>query len=95
MIDANKLAPTEEELAAEEAVETKKSRVPSGETPELRFIRLSEARTDKIIDDLRKLKALVSPNYKSTQQQRDKIISTIRSELERVEVRFGGEKQAD
>ena len=90
MIDARDIAPSPEELAAEET--ESKSRVPKDESPENKFTRISAYRLDKIIDDLRKLGNLAGGNYKSSQKQRDDIIKSIRYELERLELKYGGEK---
>lgn len=62
------------------------------EDREQKFIRIAARRVNKVLNEFRLLTNLMQPNYKSTRQQRDKIISTLRTAIDEIEYTFSGEK---
>ena len=63
-----------------------------GETKEQRFKRVAERRVNIVLKNFRLLCNLKSASYSSTSQQRDKIVSAIRSALGELEAAWAGEK---
>jgi len=57
-----------------------------------RFLRLAEARVNKILDGYRLLSNLKGTNYKSTQDQRNELIRVLRTGLDELEAVLAGEK---
>ncbi|MFC2171535.1 hypothetical protein ACFLU6_02755 [Acidobacteriota bacterium] len=51
------------------------------ETPEQRFVRLATNRTQKILDDIRRLANLASPHYKYSAEQIAKMFDAIQEDL--------------
>ena len=62
------------------------------ETKKDKFIRLSNQRVAKVLDEMRKLTNLVTPSYESSQNDRLKIVSALRGAVEEIEYAFSGEK---
>jgi hypothetical protein len=62
------------------------------ETPEEKFIRIAERRTNQALDAFRLLSNLKSANYKSSRKQREEILAAIRHGLEELEMCWAGEK---
>lgn len=62
------------------------------ETPNERFVRIGKRRVSKILDDIRKLSNLASPNYKSELGQRMELVTAIRHATDELEACFAGEK---
>lgn len=64
---------------------------PVDETREERFIRLANARVNKVIHQIRNIGNLASASYESTPTQRKAVIDTLRKTLDEVEYIFAGE----
>jgi hypothetical protein len=63
------------------------------ETPQERFVRVAQRRTNKILKEFKLLTNLKNPsNYKSTMSQRTEILAAIRTALEEVEYSWSGTK---
>lgn len=58
------------------------------ETNEQRFIRLGEQRTKQAIRRIMMLGTLAGPNYKSTDEQRKRIVDLLRQAVNAVEVKL-------
>jgi hypothetical protein len=52
------------------------------------FLRLAQARTERVIEDLRKLTNLSSPNYEFEDDEVDKMFDTIQKSVEEARGRF-------
>lgn len=64
------------------------------ETPQEKFNRIARYRTKKVMEDLRLLSNLGKPYYKSTPEQRRKIVATVRKGVEDLEYILEGEEAA-
>lgn len=62
---------------------------------EAKFKELAPKRVNKVLKGIAGVANLASPQYKSTDQQRQKIVKAIRTELDKLESVFAGEKKAD
>ena len=70
------------------------SRISSNETPEERFKRVAEARTNAVLDKLRILSNLSNRQaYKYSEEDINKIFSAINKQVKEVRAKFNSQKE--
>lgn len=90
---AEKKAPAKTTTTVQRAKRTPNPAL-ENETPEQRFVRLGEFRTKGAIKRIMMLGSLSGPNYKSTEEQRKRIIQLLRHAVDTVESRLEKTKAA-
>lgn len=59
------------------------------------FRKLASKRVNKVLNDIRLVANLAAPNYKSSMDQRTRIVTAIRRALDELEAVFAGDKRDD